>query len=240
MILAPRTANWHRFRKLCTTQYSLLRSLEYEALTGLTLQGRTVDIGGGTRTSYQHLIEFDGPVDSVNIDPDIGASIIADLNQPLPIASDTYDNAISLNTFEHIEQDVTAITETLRVLKPGGQFHIMVPFLYRVHASPSDYHRHTAYWWENMLVAAGADRNTLRIDPLMFDVLSSAYSLAEFYLPFRALVKRLLMFVAVLPKLVRSRHRAERLPESVGAAYAEWALGYYMHGTKARSVAKAA
>ena len=37
----------------------------------------------------------------------------------MPIASDSYDNIISLNTFEHIENDTLAIAESVRVLKPG-------------------------------------------------------------------------------------------------------------------------
>ena len=104
MILNPKRPTFRRWLQLSTTQYSLLRALEYEQLEGLVLRGRTLDIGGGQHNIYYHLLKIDGVYESVNLSPKIGPTIMVDLNDALPIASESYDNVISLNTFEHILQ----------------------------------------------------------------------------------------------------------------------------------------
>lgn len=235
MILSPRRATWQRWRKLSTAQYSVLRGLEYERIEGIQLEGRTLDVGGGRHNSYYHLLKIKGIIDSVNIDPDIHPTILADLNKPLPLATASYDNAISLNTLEHIRDDTVAISEMVRVLKPGGQLHIIVPFLYRVHASPSDYHRHTAFWWVDFLQAQGLAPETLTVEPFTWDPLSSAFSLIEFQfgplrIVTRGIVKKLLMLLAVF----RHGHRVgqERLPAPYDQGYAACAVGYYIYGVK--------
>ena len=231
MIFSPRRATWQRWRCLSTSQYSLLRGLEYEQIDGLCLRGRTLDMGGGQRNSYYHLLKIEGTLESVNIDPSMKPTLLADLNAPLPLATASYDNAISLNTFEHIRNDTLAIGETVRVLKPGGQLHMIVPFLYRVHGSPSDYHRHTAFWWVDFLFASGLSSETLTVEPLMWDPLSSAFSLVEFQFGrLRGMLKRLIMLVSVLSHT--RWPNSERLPDSHGQYYAEYALGYYIHGVK--------
>ncbi len=45
----------------------------------------------------------------------------------LPFADDTFDIVITSEVLEHIQNDVGAITEMLRVLKPGGRFAGTVP-----------------------------------------------------------------------------------------------------------------
>lgn len=230
MILTPKRATWKRWLRLSTTQYSLLRSLEYEEIDDLVLRGRTLDIGGGQRNSYYHLLRIEGTIESVNIDPKIVPTILSDLNHPLPIASASYDNVISFNTFEHIQNDRLVIAEAVRVLKPNGQFHFMIPFLYRVHASPSDYHRHTAFWWVEFLKSLALSPEHIVVEPLTWSPLSSAFSLVEFR-RFRALRKRWIMLRAVLSHMRWLSH--ERLPYGpAGQHYSEFALGYYVHGFK--------
>jgi len=231
MILPPRRATWRRWLRLSTAQYSVLRGLEYEQIEGLRLRGRTLDIGGGQRNSYYHLLKIESTIDSVNIDPAMKPTILADLNDPLPLASASYDNAISLNTLEHIRNDTLAISEMVRVLKPGGQLHIMVPFLYRVHGSPNDYHRHVASWWVDFLLSLGLSPETLTVEPLVWDPMSSAFSLVEFQLGrLRGILKRFAMLAAVLSHARRSGQ--EHLLAPYSQYYAEYALGYYIHGIK--------
>jgi len=225
----PLRATWKRWWRLSSTHYSLLRGLEYERLDGLALRGRTLDLGGGRRTSYGHLLRVEGSLDSANIDPAIHPTFIADLSSPLPLHDGAYDHVISLNTFEHILSDTVAVSEALRVLRPGGAFHFVVPFLYRVHAVPGDYHRHTASWWRSFLCSQGASPTDLRIEPLIWDPATSAFSLREFNLRFRGVRKRLAMVGGVL---CQSRwHGREYLPASqVSRWHSEYALGYYIHG----------
>ena len=106
--------------------------------------------------------------------------MLHDANTPLPIADAAYDTIISFNTLEHVRRDEFALSELVRILKPGGHLHIVVPFLYRVHASPSDYHRHTAFWWEAALEDLGIPPDKSRIEPIMWGRLTSAFSFLEY------------------------------------------------------------
>lgn len=236
-LVPPRRVTLKRWWKLSSTKLSLLRSLEYERVDGLMLNGRTLDVGGGQHNSYYHLLNVQGTIESVNIDPSIRPSVIADLNQPVPLSAERYDNFISFNTFEHIYADEKALREAFRMLKPGGNFHIIVPFLYRVHASPSDYHRHTAYWWKDFLISCGLTLENIAIEPLMWDPMATGFALTEFAGRMRGLRKRVAMLPAVIRQL-RWRGQATLPRSAIASQYAEYALGYYIHGKKAAAQAK--
>lgn len=235
-IAPPLRATFQRWRSLSSTQYSLLRGLEYERVRTIRLRGKTLDLGGGLKAHYLPLLAVEGSLEGVNIDLGMRPAFVADLNRPLPLCSGCYDSVLSLNTLEHVRDDATAIREALRVLKPGGEFHLFVPFLYRVHASPGDYHRHTASWWWTVLQSHGASAAGLVVEPLVWDPASSGFSLAEFSSRFRGLRKRWVMLGAVLR---HGRWRGqERLPHgSVSRQQGEYALGYYINGKKMSSVA---
>jgi SAM-dependent methyltransferase len=75
---------------------------------------------------------------SVNIAPDLSPNVICDVNHSLPFASGAFRTVVTLNTLEHLHDDRHAVAEAFRVLRPGGELHIFVPFLYRVHGHPED------------------------------------------------------------------------------------------------------
>jgi SAM-dependent methyltransferase len=208
---------WSRSR----APYSLWRTLLYEQLSELTLRGRVLDVGGGTRkSSYLELLRIEGELDSLNIDPERAPTFLANLNEPLPIATSTYDTVISLNTLEHVREDVFALREMTRVLKPAGRMLIFVPFLYRVHGSPSDFHRHPKPWWEAVLRDLGL---AATVTPIGGSRYLAAYALAEpsrFHAPFR-----LCMFA--LEALDR------RLRPATHGTDADYAIGYFIEAWKA-------
>ncbi|MBL8080158.1 MAG: glycosyltransferase [Anaerolineales bacterium] len=228
--LPPLRPTWKRWWKQSSTQFSVLRGLEYESIDGLTLYGRTLDIGGGKKSSYLQKIIFRGEVESVNIDRNIQPTFIADLNNPLPIKNAAYDNFVSLNTFEHIFQDRAVIREAIRVLKPGGYFHIIVPFLYKVHGSPYDFHRHPEYWWSDYLKSLNILPDNITIEPLLWDMASSGFAISEFQHNFRGVRKRLAMLPGVF-RALRWKNQ-KRLPWLIGDRESVYALGYHIHGKK--------
>lgn len=229
-LLPPRRRTWQRWQKIARSPFSLLRTLEYEALDGLTLSGRTLDVGGGEHTSYRHLLNIQGTLESVNLSPRINPTHLADLNEPLPFKDQEFDNILSLNTLEHVRRDTLAIQEAMRVLKKGGQFHLFVPFFYPVHASPSDYHRHTAYWWLDFLSSLGLPRHQIRIEPLVWDSISSAASILRHGRVGRK-IKAALMLRAVLKD--RKHSESPRLPDNrFTRSLNSVALGYYISGVK--------
>ncbi|OGS34443.1 MAG: hypothetical protein A2293_15255, partial [Elusimicrobia bacterium RIFOXYB2_FULL_49_7] len=188
-IVPPRKPTLKRWLGLSSTKHSLYRGLKYEHIRGIKLNGKTLNVGGGDYNSYYHLLTINGEMESVNIDPHYKPTIVADINQPLPVSAENYDNVICFNTLEHISNDTLAVREMLRVLKPGGRFYIAVPFLYRMHSAPCDYHRHTALWWNDFLRSCGVEEENLLIEPLVWGMHSSAYSFREF-IWFRAIYKK--------------------------------------------------
>jgi len=239
----PAKRTWARWRRLAWRDYSLLRGMEYEAIAGLCLRGVTLDIGGGAKNSYHHLLRVEGRIETINLDPILLPTHVWDINRPLPFEDGQFDNVISLNTFEHICDDQLAIAEALRVLRVGGEFHFLVPFLYRVHGSPSDYHRHTAHWWREFLIRASVDPGRFIIVPLAWDPRSTARSLTGL----RGGIQRAVLLAAAFIDIGGSLRRIlEQVPALRGkfwrpagerqlarALYAaDYALSYYIHGTK--------
>lgn len=229
--LSVRRRTFARLWNVINRPYSLCRNLEYEAIEGIALRGRVLDIGGGAKNSYIHLFQVDRQlVESVNIDPKIMPTLVHDLNEPLPFGTAEFDTVISMNTFEHIRNDQVAIRECIRVLKPSGHIYISVPFMYRVHGSPFDFHRHTAQWWSEFLVECGVDSVSLKIDPLVWDRLATSFS---FFGSSR--VGRVFRFLLALPAVVRDglRGGSQRLPDSSRTRrIADYAVGYFIHGQK--------
>jgi SAM-dependent methyltransferase len=159
---------------------TLLRHLEYFAIEGLEVSGRILDVGGGARSGYYDLMRVDGRIDSLNIDPKLQPACVADFRRGLPIAAAVCDCVLCFNTLEHIYCDSALLTEIVRVLKPGGTAYILVPFLYRVHASPDDYHRHTASFWEQAFRGDGIPSELVEVLPLTFGPLAAPLSIVEF------------------------------------------------------------
>jgi SAM-dependent methyltransferase len=188
---------------------SLLRILEYDCVQRVSLEGTTLDVGGGSRSDYNPLLSVRGKLQTVNLDPSMEPAFVADLNRGLPVATSSYNSIVSLNTLEHIQQDTLLLEEMFRVLKPGGSLCVLVPFLYRVHASPSDYHRHTACFWAEALRHIGFPPSGMTIEPLTFGPLTAPLSLVEFSFP--AGMRSLLRVGALLVPLLRGKLRRRGL-----------------------------
>lgn len=67
---------------------------------------------------------------TLDIDPDTHPDVVGSMLS-IPEPDDTYDAVLCSHTLEHIEyRDVSAaLTEMRRVLKPGGELHVLVPSL---------------------------------------------------------------------------------------------------------------
>jgi SAM-dependent methyltransferase len=53
--------------------------------------------------------------------------VVAAVGEVLPFPDETFDVVFSSNVLEHVQDPVKVLSETRRVLKPGGMMHVVVP-----------------------------------------------------------------------------------------------------------------
>ena len=98
-------------------------------------EARILDLGAGTRRRAPNVINLE-----IEITPEV--DIVAD-GHFLPFSDASFDAVISEAVLEHVRSPNLVVSEIYRVLKPGGNICIAVPFLQGYHASPHDYQRWT-------------------------------------------------------------------------------------------------
>lgn len=107
----------------------------------LHLGRRIVEIGCGLGNQIQRLLDrelvvgIETSTESVAVvqqrfadHPNIQARAVS-ITDPrvLELAASRFDTALSLNVFEHIDDDVLALANTRRLLQPGGRLILIVP-----------------------------------------------------------------------------------------------------------------
>lgn len=160
---------------------SLLRTAEHAALARLTLSGKVLDLGGEKGSEYLSFIKGEFAVTTVNLDLDAAPDITHDLEKPLPISSASYDHVLLINVLEHIFDYQQLLNEAVRVVRPGGSIIIVVPFLFPIHPSPSDFWRFSGQTLERLLLSLGLE--SVRVHPLGSGVFSARYVMLDRLLP---------------------------------------------------------
>lgn len=102
-----------------------------------------VDVGSGNSRV------LDGVV-TVDLMPYPNVDVVSQANR-LPFATGTVDIVISIAVLEHVPDPEAAISELVRILKPGGLAYVFVPFIQGFHAAPHDYQRFTRTGLETAL-----------------------------------------------------------------------------------------
>jgi SAM-dependent methyltransferase len=118
----------------CLLGKSLYRSLHNLSLVGTKLVGRTIDLGSKNGTSsYYRFLQAE---DVTYVDYYEGGENVVrvDLEQTLPLGSQTYDNVILFNTLEHIQNSQGLLAESFRITNLGGGS--MVLSLFFIHIMP--------------------------------------------------------------------------------------------------------
>lgn len=193
---------------------TITRRAEYEALKGITLSGSVIDLGGERRSEYHSLFKGNFSVTTVNIAGETKPDIVADLEEPLPVADGAYDAVLLINVLEHIFEYRQLISESARVLKPGGMAVVVVPFLFPYHPSPNDYHRYTREALERMLIKAGF--RDISVHALGTGVFAARFALIERLFPPLSLLSFLSGWCdavfGVLAKLLGKKYRSSDYP----------------------------
>lgn len=106
------------------------------------INGRVLVVGAG-KEPYRVLLKSAERVVITDVgDRHFGLDAIADAHK-LPFRANYFDYVLAIEVFEHLQYPSQAAGEILRVLKPGGEAITTVPFMFRVHGDPHDYHRFT-------------------------------------------------------------------------------------------------
>jgi SAM-dependent methyltransferase len=113
---------------VCFTGVSAKRFLKKFKSDALVL-----NIGSGVHT-------FRGNVLNLDIFYYKGVHVVANAEE-LPFADNSVDAIICESLLEHVPQPQVIVDDMLRVLKPGGQMYIVIPFVYPFHACPNDFYR---------------------------------------------------------------------------------------------------
>lgn len=111
------------------------RELALTVLRKAGLSGATLlDVGCGTGAGQRAFAEF-GTVYGVDFSQEAlefshsrGLTLLARANaEVLPIRTSSVDAVVTLDTIEHVADDVSAVNEIFRALKPGGMLLMNVP-----------------------------------------------------------------------------------------------------------------
>lgn len=210
-----------------TASKSLLRREEYRALAKLHVDGAILDVGGVRASGYQGLMQGNHTYTTANLSIE-DADIAFDAEKPWPIDNEKYDAVMFLNVLEHLYDYRTAITESHRVLVPGGRVVSCTPFMFNVHGSPSDYFRYTKSALERIFSDAGFER--VEITELGTGAFSVIYHTMLAFVPWKWVASLLIPIALGLDRFFSWVRPANHM----SAAYMP--LGYLLIAYKAKAV----
>ncbi|MES2931083.1 MAG: class I SAM-dependent methyltransferase [Patescibacteria group bacterium] len=202
---------------------SLLREAEHQALSRITLSGSVLDLGGEKGSEYLSYLQGDFTVTALNLDEAAVPDIFHDLEKPLPIPDESYDHVLLINVLEHIFDYRQLLTEAVRVVRPGGSIVIVVPFLFPIHPSPSDFWRFSGQTLERLLTSL--DLEKVSVHALGSGVFSARYVMLDRLLP---TVFRFVGFYTLRPLTVFADRLFVHVARMLGKKYRteDYALGY--------------
>ena len=143
-----------------------------------------LDVGCGTGLNQEMLAQFgrvfgtDSSEEALRFSRqrDVENLVLSDA-EALQFADETFELVTALDVLEHVDDDLKALAEIWRVMKPGALLVVTVPaygFLWSEHDEALHHHRrYAAHELRNKLVNAGfeVERSTYFISLLFFPIL---------------------------------------------------------------------
>lgn len=131
----------HFVRRLLPTSRRLL--LE-RGLRGLSLERhRSVLVVGAGHDPYRSLFKGSESYVCLDIEHVPGVTDVVASALDMPFDDGQFDCVIATECFEHIADPFAFCRELTRVLRPGGELVLTVPFLFHQHGDPFDFWRPT-------------------------------------------------------------------------------------------------
>jgi hypothetical protein len=125
---------------------SLARILMNAETHGFSINGKILDIGGGSNPSYIKQMNMASGSELVSMDlihPQEGRGNIDLEHDAFPYLDASIDCILMMNILEHLYNYNHMLSESFRVLKISGTVLGFVPFMVNVHPDPHDYFRYT-------------------------------------------------------------------------------------------------
>lgn len=200
--------------------------------------GRALDLGCGNqpyRIWYETLVD-----QVVCFDPVATAGVhVVGLAESLPFADCVFDFILASEVLEHVDNAENACAEMFRVLRPGGEILVTVPFIYPVHEAPYDHRRFTQFGligilerkgFQSLDVMAKGGLGVLGAHWAMMTTIAGADSLAKKF-GRRLLLNEVTWFRRFL---IRAQESAIRrgIAVEVGGSSAWASLGYMIRARK--------
>lgn len=163
---------------------SILRRAQLKYIRDLKLTGSVIDLGAkNSENIYFNLFNRSDVHDFTFADYyHTGPNLIKiDFEKPFEIPDESYDSIVAFNVLEHIYNYNQFISECYRIGTPNAELHMVIPFMWKFHEDPYDFHRYTHQAIEKMLTGNGWE--ILVIEPTIHGQFSVFCSLFESYFP---------------------------------------------------------
>ncbi len=123
------------------------------------LEGTTLDIGCGHRP-YEKIFTHSSSYVGLEYDTPHNRSRFKKIDawyrgERFPFERESFDSAILTQVLEHVFNPDIMLSEIHRVLKPGGQLLLSVPFAWDEHEQPHDYARYSSFGLIHLLEKHG-------------------------------------------------------------------------------------
>ncbi len=160
--------NWYSLRRYYVDTFFLDNINIFKA------KSHILDIGGKKKNKRGVFdIEiYDLNVKYANLDASTEPDYLCDIHK-LPIESNTFDGVVLAEVLEHVSDPKQVLKEAYRVMKTGGKLMITTPFMFHIHADPTDYARYTPQWYTETLESLGFKQIQVMRHGLFFSVLSN-------------------------------------------------------------------
>ena len=148
-----------KFLAIFTNPFYFARKGLYQNIKALSchISGKVLDVGCGTKP-YQDMFRFN---EYIGLEYDSAANRIskkADFfyeGDKFPFKENEFDSIICNEVLEHVFNPEDFLSEIYRVLKPGGNMLMTVPFLWDEHEQPYDYARYSSFGLKHLLNETG-------------------------------------------------------------------------------------
>lgn len=121
--------------------FAWLLKKQASKLIRLAADGNVLDVGAGTKPYLNEMLKQESRVTTLDLKP--GADIQADFTKWK--GTQIYDTITAFQVLEHVSDPDLFMLNARIHLKEHGKMIITVPFMWREHEEPLDFHRWTRY-----------------------------------------------------------------------------------------------